>query len=532
MSPTKAAVTTTEIYDQALKYCRDFRLPPGTPQPEYTSTWLEENVEAIERYREWLSSGGTSPLVIRTYHIPMAGHVLSLNHKPSGELDLDKDLQAAMDYIVAKGHGSDWTDNCRVSLVKLRRFLLYERGLVECKVTPYAPALHTEGLPSWVVEALTRLQHIQQRNWRTARLEENIRRFWSGHLRVWRFLVEQCGVQELSGVRRKQLYEYAEHRLSLGKSVTTINSDLRDFHSLMVFLQEEDHAIPQALLRIHGLKPPDRLPRALTDEQVRLLRDDFERRVSRARESHQVRDALLDRAVFHLFWQSGLRIGELEELRLEDLDLPARRLSVRNGKGMKDRTVYMTDITVQALRAYLAVRGQGPSDHVFLYRNQPLKKDLARCRIKDAGKRVGVKVYPHKLRHTTATQLLNAGCPVTSIQKFLGHKKLNTTMVYARAYDQTVEADYYAAMSRVEQRLALVEEPEEISTPVGEDERSELLKLADRLAEPELSDELRLDLVLLMRALLQKGIEGRQNAEMEYLPPAKPAALQPAEVPP
>jgi hypothetical protein len=200
---------------------------------------------------------------------------------------------------------------------------------------------------------------------------------------------------------------------------------------------------------------------------------------------------------------------------------------------MKDRTVYLTDTTVQALRAYLAVRGQGPSDHVFLYRNEALKKDLARSRIKDAGKRVGVKVYPHKLRHTTATQLLNAGCPVTSIQKFLGHKKLNSTMIYARAYDATVEADYFAAMSRVEQRLALFEEPEEeIGAPVGESERLELLKLADQLAEPKLSDELRLDLVLLMRALLKKGVEGKQNARMEILLPSEPLSLQQAEEPP
>jgi integrase len=152
-------------------------------------------------------------------------------------------------------------------------------------------------------------------------------------------------------------------------------------------------------------------------------------------------------------------LGEVEELRLEDLDLPGRKVSVRNGKGLKDRTVFLTDATVLALSVYLEVRGVGPTDHVFLYRNEALKKDLAHARIRDAGKRVGVKVSAHRLRHTTATQLLNAGCPVTSIQKLLGHKKLNTTMVYARAYDQTVEADYYAAMSRVEQRLALVEEP-------------------------------------------------------------------------
>ncbi len=142
-------------------------------------------------------------------------------------------------------------------------------------------------------------------------------------------------------------------------------------------------------------------------------------------------------------------------------------------------------------------------------------------------------VYPHRLRHTCATQLLNAGCPVTSIQKFLGHKKLNTTMIYARAYDQTVEADYYAAMSRVEQRLALVEKPEEeISVPVGENERLELLKLADQLAEPELSNELRLGLVLLMRALLHKGVDEKQNARMEILLPSEPLSLQQAEEPP
>jgi hypothetical protein len=57
MSPPKAAHTTTEIYDQALKYCRDFRLQPGTPRPGYTSTWLEENIAVLERYREWLSGG-------------------------------------------------------------------------------------------------------------------------------------------------------------------------------------------------------------------------------------------------------------------------------------------------------------------------------------------------------------------------------------------------------------------------------------------------------------------------------------------
>jgi hypothetical protein len=164
------------------------------------------------------------------------------------------------------------------------------------------------------------------------------------------------------------------------------------------------------------------------------------------------------------------------------------------------------------------VRGQGPTDHVFLYRNEALKKDLARSHIKDAGERVGVKVYPHRLRHTTATQLLNAGCPVTSIQKFLGHKKLNTTMVYARAYDKTVEADYYAAMGRIEQRLELVRQPAETQGLVGENERGQLRALAEQLFTPELSFEMRLEIAAQMCGLL----DGSQATRVDWIPPPIP----------
>jgi integrase len=198
------------------------------------------------------------------------------------------------------------------------------------------------------------------------------------------------------------------------------------------------------------------------------------------------RDALLDRAAFYLLWQSGLRVGEVEELRLEDLDLNARRLMVRKGKGQTDRGVFLTAATLQALQDYLAVRGLGPTDHLFLFRNQPLCKDMIPGRIRAAGARVGVHVYPHRLRHTCATQLLNAGCRITSIQKFLGHKRLNTTLTYARVHDQTVAEDYYRAMRSVEQRLDLAAEPEE---PVTKAERAQLLTLTERLARAEVSQQ-------------------------------------------
>lgn len=495
--------TPAEMYDRALRYAHDSRLPKDYPKPHPTTDWPPENIALLQDYWDWLAETGYSPFVIRIIYLPMAGHILGLALKPHPQLDLERDLQPGLDFLKAKRLSPGWTDVCRNAMLKFRRFLMHRRGLVESKVKPYDPAERlAEGLPDWLVQELTRYQHIQQRNWRTARLERAIRGFWAGHVHLWRYLCERCGVKELSDVRRSHLQDYIGERLQAGYAVTSVNGEMRNFHSLMVFLQGQGYAVPQVLLRMYTLKEPDPLPKYLTDEQVRLVRDEMERRVTAAKGYHQRRVALLARAAFYLLWQSGLRLGEVEELLQEDLDLPGRKLTVRKSKSLKDRVVYMTDTTVRAVQEYLAVRGPGPTDHVFLYRNQPVSKDLVRGQLKIAGDAVGVHVYPHRLRHTAATQLLNAGCRITSIQKFLGHKELSTTMVYARVHDETVEDDYYRAMASVEKRLELLGQPEEKQEAVTDGEREQVLALTAQLAEPELSLEARLVIVAQIRLVL------------------------------
>jgi len=495
------------MYDRALHYGHDRHLLPDYPRPRPTAEWPPENIALLEEYCEWLRAGGASPQVIRIIYLPMAGHVLGLALKPCPQLDLDADLQRGIDFLNAKQMSAQWNKNCCNAMLKFRRFLMHQRGQIEVKVTPYQPQRDTEGLPLWLVNELERLQHVQQRNWREARLGYAIRRFWAGHLHVWRFLCDACKVRELADVKRKHLLDFIDQRLTAGYAASSINTDVRTFHGFLRFLQEQGYSVPQFLLRIPGLKQPDPLPKFLTDEQVRLVRDEFESRVAKAENFRQRREALLDRAAFYLLWQSGLRMGEVEELRLENLDLENRRFTVRQSKALKDRTVFMTDTTVHAIREYLEVRGPGPTDHLFLYRNQPLSKDLVPTHLRVAGQRVGVKIYPHRLRHTAATQLLNAGCRVTSIQKFLGHKELSTTMIYARVHDQTVADDYYAAMSQIEKRLDLLGEPENNREPIAEDERVQLLALTEQLAAPELGTETRLKIVTQMRQVLL-GNEG------------------------
>jgi site-specific recombinase XerD len=397
-------------YDSVLHNARHGRLLPGYPVPRPSAAWPAENVALLERYRDWLLSGGASPGVVDQLYLPMAGHALGLNLKPHAQLDPDVDLARAMDYVEAKRRGTAWTDRCRVALDKFRRFLRQQRGQIDVPIRPLNYAHYCAGLPDWLVEQLERFQHLMQRNWRPARLGQQILRFWGGHTRLWRWLFERYPIAGLADVKRQYVLDYVDHRLAAGYATSSVNQDLRYFHAFLLFLQSQDHAVPQALLRLPSLKQPDSLPRFLTDEQVRRLRDDLEQRAAEAQSLVRRRDALLDRAAFYLLWQGGLRLGEVEELHLEDLDLAGRRLMVRQGKGLKDRTVYLADAAVRAVQAYLTVRGMGPTDHVFLYRNLPVHKDLIHSRIRAAGERAGVKVSPHRLRHTCATQLLNAGC--------------------------------------------------------------------------------------------------------------------------
>jgi hypothetical protein len=132
--------------------------------------------------------------------------------------------------------------------------------------------------------------------------------------------------------------------------------------------------------------------------------------------------------------------------------------------------------------------------------------------------------FLNPFRLTCATQLLNAGCRITSIQKFLGHKRLNTTLTYARVHDQTVAEDYFAAMSSIEKRLVLLGKEEEKPQEVSESEREELLALTDQLLSPKISLELCIEVAAHMRTLLERDERippsfKNQKALLDHPPP-------------
>ena len=448
-------ISAVDRYASFLKNSRKAKLPPGYPLPQPLAAWPAENVALFERYLAWLVADGAGHSCITNYYLPVAGYVLGYHLQPHEQMDLDAELERVMAYLRAKQLGERWLVMGRHALTRFRRFMQAERGLTGQPVAfkQVDVSGYHDRLPDWLIEQLTQFQHIRQANWRPARLNEAILRFWSGHTRLWRWLLAHYPLQEIGDIKRAHVFTYIDERLAAGYSAKGVNQDLRAFQATLRFLQERDFAVPQALLRLPGLKEPDSLPRFLTDEQVGQLRDDLERQVQEARTETGQRNALLDRAAFYLLWQGGLRLGKVEELHLDDLNLSHKQLVIRQGKGHKDRAVYLTDKAVTTLPSYLTVRGDGPTDHVFLYRHRPVSKDFIRGRIKAAEERTGVKVTPHQLRHTYATQLVNAGCRITTIQALLGHKHLNTTMTYARVHDRTVAEDYFTAMAVVEKRL-------------------------------------------------------------------------------
>jgi integrase len=236
------------------------------------------------------------------------------------------------------------------------------------------------------------------------------------------------------------------------------------------------------MLRVEPLETSPSLPRDVPLDQLRRLLAEIE--AEAASTSAVVRrKGVMDRAWFLLMLHSGLRTCEVRRLRLSDLDLEGCRVRVEQSKGLEDRIVCLSAATVEALGAYLELRGTVATDHVFVFRHRALSSRYCYQRLRTYGRRCGLHVTPHQLRHSCATLLLNAGAPILTVQTTLGHQQIDTTLGYARLYDGTVANDYYRAMNQVEARMELQE-----GGNGGRPNGGELLAMVDALRKGTLTE--------------------------------------------
>jgi site-specific recombinase XerD len=243
-------------------------------------------------------------------------------------------------------------------------------------------------------------------------------------------------------VTRKDIDAYVDQLLRRHRTAKTITCHLQTIRLFFDYLINEEGITtinPVTRISLHLPKP---LPRHLKDSQVTLL--------------FAVITDLRDRAMFMVMLRCGLRVEEIAKLSVDAIDLRRRQLFVLNGKGGKDRLVYLSEDAQSVLQAYLKKRSS-KAKGLFLVQKglmtgKPISVRGIQKRIEYYARNSGLKVSCHQLRHTMATQLLNADAALVTIQDLLGHEQITTTQRYCRVSNLKVQRDYYKAIEVVMQR--------------------------------------------------------------------------------
>ena len=234
---------------------------------------------------------------------------------------------------------------------------------------------------------------------------------------------------------------YLDYLLRKRLSAQSINGHLIVIRCFYRYLKdEEERQLENPASKGMALRLPKPLPRHLRDSDVSIF---FE-----AVNKHR------DVAIFMLMMRCGLRVEEVANLTLGAIDYRRSQIMISSGKGAKDRVVYISNDAANALAQYLRMRPCTREPKVFLVekgtcKGKPISVRGIQKRIEYYSKKSGVVASCHRLRHTMATQLLNAGADLVTIQDLLGHTRIQTTMRYCKLSNLKAQHDYFKAVTRV-----------------------------------------------------------------------------------
>jgi integrase/recombinase XerD len=250
----------------------------------------------------------------------------------------------------------------------------------------------------------------------------------------------KLGKREIEKIERVDLEAFIEHEQDRGLRISTVRTRLACIMAFLHFLMEQDIVPGSLLKRGIKLKLPDVLPRAMNLADVRKLLC--------------VIEDIRDRALFLLLLRTGIRIGEALGLRLNDLDIKGRKVHLFEGeKNSMGRVVYLSDDALFAIKLWLRRRDKNKEFVFYGQGNGHLCYSTGRGLFVKYLKKAGLvqKGYTvHCLRHTFASELLNAGMRLECLQQLLGHQDIEVTRRYARLTDTTREQEYFRAMAVIE----------------------------------------------------------------------------------
>jgi integrase/recombinase XerD len=256
-------------------------------------------------------------------------------------------------------------------------------------------------------------------------------------------MIRDSGKTRLEGITRRDVEAFIEHEQDRGNKITTIRTKLVSVQAFLRYLVEEEIVSPDIFSRRIRLQLPERLPRAMDPGDLRKLLS--------------VIEGTRDRAMIMVLLRTGMRIGELLNTRVADIHIKERRIEIYEGeKNRLGRVVYLSDDAVIALRKWLKERDTWEEYLIYSRgRADTMSYSTARIILHRYIVKAGLahKGYSlHTLRHTFATELLNAGMRLECLQVLLGHRSIEETRRYARLTDKTREEEYFRAMSRIERR--------------------------------------------------------------------------------
>lgn len=237
-------------------------------------------------------------------------------------------------------------------------------------------------------------------------------------------------------ISTEEIREYlADYQKINNCSNVTIDNVRRNLSSFFSWLEEEDYILKSPMKRIHKIKTKVVVKNVISDEGIEKLRDNCESK--------------RDLAIIDLLYSTGIRVGELVNLNIDDIDLDGRECVVY-GKGDKERKVYFDAKAKVHIEEYINSRND-TNDALFVTLDAPydrLKISGVEIRLRKLGRKLQLeRIHPHKFRRSMATRAIDKGMPIEQVQKILGHSQIDTTMQYAMVNQSNVKSSHQKYMT-------------------------------------------------------------------------------------
>ena len=225
--------------------------------------------------------------------------------------------------------------------------------------------------------------------------------------------------------------EYLSNYMGKHKaSKVTLDNIRRIISSFFAWLEEENYIIKSPVRRIHKIRTGKIVKATYSDEELEIMRDNC--------------DNIRDLAIIDILASTGIRVGELVNMDISDIDFDKRECLVL-GKGNKERVVYFDARTKIHVQQYLDTREDNNTAlFVSLHKpNERLKISGVEIRLRQLGRELVIeRVHPHKFRRTLATRAIDKGMPIEQVQVLLGHSQIDTTLQYAMVNQSNVKQSH------------------------------------------------------------------------------------------